>query len=686
MAGGLADILFAPAGVPEMSSTPPVDGQDFTTVGGQGTEIGGSPLYFPQEGPDPALAELRAAYEKQQGLQQQPSMAGMSLAHAAAMQAPQPQPEQAPTPAPAPPAPVNTAEQDAIDQATEQARLETEAARREAAAEGQAAAQRAGVQDAYRVEQERVEFERQSAVNAQTERIRQVTDEARNTKIDPSRYMKNTNAFGHLANLFAVALGGSMRGVSGGHNHALESIDKRIAQDIAAQESDLDNLNRAVGHERTILGDLREQFQDKAAARAALHIIALDQVTNDFNAKLAGIKDVKAQARGAELLAAVAEKRRGYEIDAKTAAAAAAQTKFENEHKRRTLAAENQRAKDDRESREKVAREGNAADLARALLQFAPKPATEADQLELRTKRAAATRAEAEAQGTARWYEGIVGGHGEDGHSIQITNPTEGAEVEGKVGGAQKTLDSLADAINIVKYEGRADITDVDKRLGKVALANAITFMAQDEKGVPSDADVERIKTRVGAMDDPTKILELLSPEERIKVMSYVSDRISASANDYVRSKTGGKGAFNYKARSLIGEQIEKQERNPETKVRDLRAASEEAPVHGGKRIGDTVQGFSPKAVEALSLAKTDPSNIKPAEARKAAKDLETEKAGLMAKISKEKDPDKLQQHRTNLSTVLTAIYGLNQTAHGLDDRAESDRVQNYIRDTYKSR
>jgi hypothetical protein len=581
---GLADIVFSPDTFsPDVSSDAPVDGRDFSTAGGPGTELGGPTTYFPENRPDPVLAELRQAYEQQQGIQRAPiqpppSMAGMSLAHAAA---PPPQTlEQVSTNVrPEPEAPV--AADPSVDALMRtRGALEEEALRDEAAAEKAASVARSGAQEARQRELETVEIERQKAIGAQDARVRQVTDEARNTKIDPERLWKNTSAPRKVAGFLAVLLGGATRTTTpGGRNTALDYINEKIKQDIDAQEADLDNLNKAVGHERSILGDLREQFQDKAAARAALHVIKLDQITNDFNAAMAGVKDVKSKARGVEWLQAAAEYRAEQEKAARDAAAKAGQQRFENNLATKTLKQRDDSEKADRASREKVAREGNATEMAKALLQFGPKVTTEADQLALREARAKTAKAEAEADGTARWYEGIKGGHGDDGKSIRIANPTEGTEVEGKVGGAQKTLDRLEDAKNILMLEGRANILDVDKRMGQVALANAITFMAQDEKGVPSDADVERIKTRIGKMDDPTKIIEALSTEERIKVLSYVQDGIRAAANDYVQSKTKGKGGFEYKARSLIGEKYDPKERNAETKVRDLAAASEDAPL-----------------------------------------------------------------------------------------------------------
>ncbi len=670
MPNGLTDLLIPPTVIPEAQAEPPLDGSDFVPFGGKQGTVGGDPVYYHSDQPDPVLAELRAAYEKQQGVQPaeppRPSMAGMSLAHAAAplpeqpVQSPQAVPVAAPSAQPGP-APLGTLEQQVNADLEAQRQLEVQAARDEAAAEKLAAVQRAGQADRRREELESVEMERQKVVGEQQAKVRGIVDEARNTKIDPTRALRNQNLFGKITGLFAVFLGGTLRSTTpGGRNPAMDSIDKWVEQDIAAQEAHLDNLNRSVGHERTILSDLREELQDKATARATLHTVVLEKISQDFNARLAGIKDARALARGFELKAVIDQRLVDSAKAALDAAAAAAQQKFENQHKKNVLAAENQRSKDDRESRERIASEEQATIRSNNGLDFLAEM-TKSGAAALEARRAASANGGAGEINTNTVLGIQMDGEAPDSKTDRITfkdgtNPTAVGEVRKIVSTAHNVSDLVADIMELGTNKNL--LPDQRKAMANSAMAGVRLTKVALIRGAASDND-QKLVDKAAAITDPQAFLTWLDEGENRNVLQYLADSTLRESNTQLRPY--GVRLAPRAARPLTGDS-KPTERNPATKTADARAASTDFKPGRPDRVGDRAFAPSAKMDEYLNISKSTSASYRTqGEMKTQRKDVATDVAAL-DKAMKKAAPgsDEFAELAAARSAAFTAMMRLD--------------------------
>jgi hypothetical protein len=675
---------------PEVLNHPPMDGRDFTLIG-----YGENRQYFPKDQPDPVLQEIRAEWAKRaqaqgQGIAQamNPSNLVAQLGQGAStlarpladaaqavpaaqqgmeqrVQARAEQERQAVRAAD----PGGALESDTLAAMQKQADLEVDAGRAEAAAEREAAVAKRGQLEQYAREKQGALDERDRVVGEQVAKVAQLAEAARNTKINPKQLWQDAGFGNKLSMLAGVALGGLVS-AHGQRNPALDIINRRISENIDAQVKNLDNMNQAVANERSILGDLRNQFGDKLAAQDMMHGIALDQVANDLTGQLAGVKDIKAQARGQELLATINAQKLQFFQSAQTREAAAAQQKFENSMAQARLAEERKQ----REQQLTISRENNANEMAKKLLDLnAQKEQASASAA------ADAEKAKREAMLGARSYRSIVGGQGDDGTQVPVQNNSDAAEVDNVVGGAETTLDRLADATKLVELEGRTTLFDEDKTIAKAAMADAIQFISRDEKGVPSDSDVKRAVDRVGGMKDPTEIFNALSPEQRIKVLGYVQDKIGQRADKYVKSRLGQKAAFKYQANSLIGDKYGHVEDAPSIKRDRIEKADPKLVVTRGDRGGELNYTHSPRGEEYRALGETanfrTPEEAK-AQATKALQDF----THFQTMYANEKDPAKKQQHFLNAVDAMNAVHRLNQQIEGLTTKQQGEELRSKLR------
>lgn len=631
--------------VPEMSLDAPVDGRDYVQ---RDLMPGVLPkIYFPQDRPDPVLAELRAAYEKRQAAQA-PQPAPAPEAPGMVPQAASPSDPTGPAPVPAAPVaapatPVGSSAEEqqghltALDQ---QRKAEMDLMRREGVAKVDDAVRRGRELDQYQRDMATLETERKTAIDGQIQRVRQITDEARNTKIDPGRLFKNASTFQKVASFFAVALGGTLRSTNGGRNPALDLIQKKIEQDINAQETDLDNLKDVAGMERSILGDLRQQFGDRQAARSAMHVIALDQATNELNKALAGLSDPKAIARGAELQAQIGALRAGYAKDAENATAQATQQKIENGLARERLKLERDRLKEDaRQFDAKLGAEASERLAAEQRNQDAIDPLVIVGAQRLTDEPGSTDRAR------------VVDG----------TDPTTVRDLHSVVAAGRNIQQLLADIEEL--GTNRNLVPDEQKRMANQAMAGIRLYKQQLIKGAASEKDAKEIEIATG-IRDPHEFVAWLNAGERARVLQYTANAELRGTNELLRTRNLKLAPI---VKTPVSGEASKLERNPDLKITDLGKASEEQPVVQPKRVGDTARGFSPKAQEALNMAKTAPENIRsPAEVRKMRKALQADALRITEKMRTEKDPDKLEQHKNNLQALQVADYTLGQTEMNL--------------------
>jgi hypothetical protein len=206
-------------------------------------------------------------------------------------------------------------------------------AREGAAGEARAAMERADILEAAQAEQRALQAEREAAMARATQRYEAAVEEARNARVDPTRFFSDRGAAGTIGVAIATALGGLGAALSGGPNQALDTINRAIDRDIAAQEANQRNAQAGVGNARTFLDIARQQFDDRAAAQQAARSLAWGQVAERAGAQAATLRDQGARLRAQEL-------QQQAEAQAAQARAAAEQAQFDAEMSRRRTIAE----------------------------------------------------------------------------------------------------------------------------------------------------------------------------------------------------------------------------------------------------------------------------------------------------------------------------------------------------------
>lgn len=580
-------------------------------------------------------------------------LAGLSGAPAP-VKAPEPTTPEAPAPTTR-----STLERGVLSAGNEQAALTVKADKDEAAIEKAAADRKAVALEQHSADTARLTQERDVAVGAQRMKVREIADQARNTKIDEKQLYKESGFAGKLSMFAAVALGGLLIPTAG-KNPGLEIINQKIARNIDAQKANLANLRDSVGEERSVLQDLRVQFGDDIAAEQAMHGMALDQLANEVQGKLAGVKDTRAQAQGMKFLGDIQAKALEFWSGAEERTAAAKQQEISNAHAKAQLALQGAELKE----------RGRATDIAdvNADADRDLRSREREIEVEVGRQKAAAEQAGKDKEDSLnrRTYDGVYGAHGPAGRGINIANAQDGENVASKVGGAQKVLDRIADVRALQEAEGRTSLLEKEKALGKSAMADIIQFISEDNKGVPSDADVQRALDRVGGSKDPTAWLKVLSPEEMSHVLGYVADKVSSNADVEVRSRTDAKGGFKYQGRSLLGEMVAKREAAPQVKIDAARKADEKRPFSPGERGGEFTKSASVKMKYYEEVAKTD--NFTDArEVSKTRGALLADLAQLQARSLVEKDADKKADIEAAAKAATKALVTLTAKQEKMD-------------------
>jgi hypothetical protein len=460
----------------------------------------------------------------------------------------------------------------AQDQARQAIDATVAADRAEAAAEAAAVVRKKAELEAHEGRVRSLTAERDRVVGDQIAKVQRLSDEARAQKINPKELWQNAGGLQKVSMVLGVALGGLLLPTLG-KNPALDIINREVELNIDAQKANLANLRDGVQDERSILADLRAQFGDQATAELALHGIMLDQVANDFDGKLAGVKDQRALARGLELSAKLHAEAAEKQAQAQERARVAAQQAWENRFHNRQLG-------------EQV-RSNKAGEYIAGR-----KLTLEERQLELSGQQAAA-KAKSEADGKSRWFRGVTGGEG-DGHALRIESDAERKDYAGSVGGAEGVLDAVATIRDAMDREGRTEFNDASKLIVRSAQATALLAASERVKGNPSDKDMKIVMDKAGGGSDPTtwdfrEGWGRLSIDERKKVLEYVTRDTVDSTDRIVKSYSGGKAAFNYKGTSLLG--AEPDVRGPS--FADARKAflkGETGPqIFLGKRASDSI-------------------------------------------------------------------------------------------------
>lgn len=157
-------------------------------------------------------------------------------------------------------------------------------------------------------------------------------DRLAGAKVDPKRMAKEQSLFENIATAIGFLAGGALSVRNGsGRNEFQAYYQGLVDRDIAAQESELANKRAAVGMKGNLLGDLRQQFGDDRAAKAAFRAVRNEQAARQLEAYALQF-DSPIMQRDMAVQAAEIRANRDKEL------AAATQQKFENDFKKRQLA------------------------------------------------------------------------------------------------------------------------------------------------------------------------------------------------------------------------------------------------------------------------------------------------------------------------------------------------------------
>ncbi len=156
------------------------------------------------------------------------------------------------------------AEKQSIDDATRGAAIQT--SERADAMERLAREQetRAAEEAAYQRDYEGVRAQYMDESN-------KLTQEIRESKVDPNRLFSSKSDAGSFATAIALAIGGAAGGmlqaVKGGENTFVAQLNRTIDRDIAAQETAIRNKKDALGAKQNLFAQLRQSHNDSATAR-----------------------------------------------------------------------------------------------------------------------------------------------------------------------------------------------------------------------------------------------------------------------------------------------------------------------------------------------------------------------------------------------------------------------------------
>lgn len=106
-------------------------------------------------------------------------------------------------------------------------------------------------------------------INGLMQERQAVLEDLKNSKIDPKHFWNSKDTMGKIGTVLGLMIGG----IGGPNNDVSRFIDQQISQDIDAQKANLDN-------KRSVLGALRDQFQDIKSASDFHRVILNDQVAH----------------------------------------------------------------------------------------------------------------------------------------------------------------------------------------------------------------------------------------------------------------------------------------------------------------------------------------------------------------------------------------------------------------------
>lgn len=362
-----------------------------------------------------------------------------------------------------------------------------------------------------------INAERDKVLGDKQAALVQMGAEIASTKIDPKRLWHEASTGQKVAGIIGIALGGLLIPTTG-HNPALEMIDRALARDIQAQQANLENKRFAYGEAKGLYAMMRQSYSDRAAAVQATMAASQAQVAAQLTAKLEGVTNERTKANGLKTISDLQFKaaenmreanKRQYDADGRA---------FDQDMEKRKLGLDYR--KEDRAERQ-FQDESTRGWLA----------LTQKDE-ELRLNRDAKGPPGSRVGNTISGIKYKV--RGPDGKMqvfdyVSVDNEKVRDELAQTLDGAEGVIDSIRD-IEALGYD-RAAWPSADKAVARAAMQKIILSGMNLMKGVPTDKDAQRLVDSFGGIEDPQKFWEVLSPEDRAKVMKYGEDAVRREVN-----------------------------------------------------------------------------------------------------------------------------------------------------------
>ena len=127
------------------------------------------------------------------------------------------------------------------------------------------------------------------------------SEEAADQKVDHSRFTRNQSTGSKILSQVAVAFG-SLGQAFGGHNYAIDNINKHIDDDVKDQESAIDAKKAGAASAKDTYSVLRQSGLDHQAAMAGHRSILLNKAARDAELFAAQQKTPEAQLQGQALV------------------------------------------------------------------------------------------------------------------------------------------------------------------------------------------------------------------------------------------------------------------------------------------------------------------------------------------------------------------------------------------------
>lgn len=152
------------------------------------------------------------------------------------------------------------------------------------------------------------EAARAERMQAAMDKYGQMQRALQDEQIDPKRLFRNQTDSEKFTNSLLLALGSFGSTLAGSENTGMKLFMKRIDDDVAAQNKNLENKQQGVANQRGMVAMMREQYGDERAAEAAAKMAYLDMAKQRVDAWAASNGSQAAKDRAAEANAALLTK------------------------------------------------------------------------------------------------------------------------------------------------------------------------------------------------------------------------------------------------------------------------------------------------------------------------------------------------------------------------------------------